>query len=127
MKKCCFVVTIVRRRLGLLALFVLVGSSAYAQSAIDWGIATLTICNKGSVVINVVVAIKPDVFLGTILDVNGWARIPPGDCERVYKEGGTWDNGAEHAYIALVLILILSRAVSSKCPILASSPLERRC
>jgi uncharacterized protein DUF1036 len=92
--------SIVRQCLGLLAFLVFAGSHAYAQSAIDWGIATLTICNKGSVAINVAVAIKPDLFLGTILDVSGWTRIPPGDCARVYKEGGTWDNGAEHAYIA---------------------------
>jgi hypothetical protein len=73
------------------------GSYAYGDD--DSGIATLTICNKGSVHISVVVAVAPDLFLGTILDVNGWTNLSPGDCKRVYKESGTYDNGAEPAYI----------------------------
>src|SRR5450631_4273094 len=77
----------------------MVFAGAYAYGSDDWGEATLTICNKGSVYINVVVAIEPDLFLGTVLDVSGWKNLSPGDCKRVYKEAGTYDNGAEHAYI----------------------------
>jgi len=74
--------SVVLHRLGLLALLLFAVSHAYA------GDAWLTICNKGSVAINVVVAVTPDVFLGTILDVGGWMPISPGECKLALDDGG---------------------------------------
>ena len=72
---------IIRRCLGLLALLVLAGSSAYGDAWLD-------VCNKGSVAIKVVVALKPEICFGKFLDVSGWAVIPPGGCKQVYKDNG---------------------------------------
>ena len=91
---------IVRQCLGLLAFLVFAGSYAYGDDIVEWGDATLTICNKGSVYINVVVALEADLWpLVKSLDVSGWTSIAPGDCKLVYNERGTRNNGATHAYI----------------------------
>lgn len=89
---------IVRQRLGLLVLLLFPGSYAYGGPN-DWASASLTICNKGTAGINVVVAVEPSVFLGSILKVSGWVHLSPGDCELVYQEAGTPANGSEPAYI----------------------------
>jgi hypothetical protein len=65
-----------------LGLLVFAGSHAYAD-----GSAQLTICNKGSVDINVVVALNVNMRpLFDFLNVSGWTRIAPGDCKLVYNE-----------------------------------------
>jgi hypothetical protein len=65
------------------------GSYAYAD-----GSAYLTICNKGSEQINVVVALRASLWpVDHTWEVSGWKSIAPGHCERVYQELG------EPAYI----------------------------
>jgi hypothetical protein len=81
--------SIVRQCLRLLAFLVFAGSYAYAD-----GSAYLTICNKGSEQINVVVAIRDSLWpVIKSWEVSGWTSIAPGDCKRVYRELG------EPAYI----------------------------
>ena len=72
--------SVVRQCLGLLAFLVFGWSHAY-------GDATLTICNKGSVPINVVVAIRDTLWpVVNSWGVSGWTSIAPGHCEIVYQE-----------------------------------------
>jgi hypothetical protein len=84
---------LLRYGLGLLALLVFAGSYAYAD-----GDAFLHICNKGSVGINVVVAIR-DSFWPLIKswEVSGWTNIDPGDCKLVYGKNAR--ERGEPAYI----------------------------
>lgn len=79
--------SIVRQRLGLLAFLVFTGSSAYAQNAPE-DTAFLTVCNKGSDPINVVVAVTAFDFTLRSWRVSGWTGIKPGACQQVYDEGG---------------------------------------
>jgi hypothetical protein len=77
--------SIVRQCLGLLAFLVFAGPYAYGQEFH----ATLTICNKGSEQINVVVAIRDSLWpLTNFWEVSGWTSIAPGQCEIAYQEGG---------------------------------------
>jgi hypothetical protein len=88
----------------LLAFLVFSGSYAYGDY---WGDATLTICNKGSVYIHVVVALdvgdlavvnSRPVF--SALEVSGWTNIAPGACKPVFKETGDPHHDARNsAYI----------------------------
>ncbi len=78
--------SIVRQCFGLLAFLVFTGSYAYADS---YGSALLTICNKGSEPINVVVALKDRLWpVVHTWEVSGWKSIAPGHCELVYRELG---------------------------------------
>jgi uncharacterized protein DUF1036 len=69
--------SVVLQCLVLLTLLLVAGSYAYG------GDAWLSICNKGSVDINVVIAANP---LGIFLDVSGWTGISPGECKLVYNK-----------------------------------------
>jgi len=64
----------------ILLLLMFAGSFAY-------GDAFLTVCNKGSEQINVVVATRDSLWpVINSWDVSGWKIIAPGHCERVYNE-----------------------------------------
>jgi hypothetical protein len=73
------------RCLGLLAFLLFAGSHAYGQEVTNH--ATLTICNKGSERIFVVVAIRDRLWpVVNSWEVGGWKGIAPGHCEVVYRE-----------------------------------------
>jgi uncharacterized protein DUF1036 len=97
--------SIVRQCLGFLALLLFPGSYAYGFPQDHFGTddmndATLTICNKGTAKIHVVVAVD-GLFR---MNVGGWANLSPGDCERVYKDTGTPASGSAPAYIGFGFI-----------------------
>src|SRR5882724_1530965 len=76
---------LLRYGLGLLAFLVFAGSHAYGQEVTNH--ATLTICNKGSERIFVVVALRDDLWpVVNSWEVSGWTSIAPGHCEVVYRE-----------------------------------------
>jgi hypothetical protein len=54
------------------------------------GNSTLTICNKGSVDIYVVIAMKVNLLVANFIDVSGWQSISPGQCKLVYNEAGDY-------------------------------------
>jgi hypothetical protein len=87
---------LVSKRLGLLAIFFFAGS--YAHS-FDLSPATLSVCNQGTIAVNVVIGIQADLLFGDYLDVDGWRTLDPGECKEIYHRQGDPQSGAPRAYL----------------------------
>src|SRR5271157_5288289 len=84
-------------RLALLLIALSAASDLHAQRTN----ANLTVCNKGTVAVNVVVVERSlAINLIRVLQVDGWAIVEPGACRQVYHE--TEDGNIERAQPAYI-------------------------
>lgn len=82
-------------RFRMLLLMILFSPCPFRVAA-QSGLASLKLCNKGSLTIDVATALSTtDILFRKNWEVKGWTRIPPGSCESVYSE-----NTNDPAYIA---------------------------
>jgi hypothetical protein len=79
--------------LSLLVLALLSPAASFAQG-IRSGEATLTVCNKGQIPINVVRATGATQLFSHDIDVVAWTHIDPGGCYQVYSGVGDPNTGS---------------------------------
>jgi hypothetical protein len=78
----------------LLVFLSLFGSTASLGQAPSWGEATLTVCNKGQIPINVVQATGSPRPFNTDNDVFAWTHIDPAKCSEIYRGVGNPNTGS---------------------------------
>jgi hypothetical protein len=80
--------------LSCLALLALFGATASFAQGYRSGVATLTVCNKGQIGINVVRASAAAQLFSHDFDVLAWIPINPGKCNQVYYGVGDPNTGS---------------------------------
>ena len=84
-------------------MIVLISAPTLQARSPRYGTATLDVCNKGTVAVEVVVAKKEDFSFVDSLDVYGWTHIPPGACKQVYEAVGGEKGAGLPAYIGFAI------------------------
>ena len=90
------------RRLHGFMLLILLGGASVARAQV--GNATIDVCNRGTIAIDLFSAREDPGLFSTELQVYGWTQIRPGTCQQVYWAHGSPASAAPGVYLGFVTV-----------------------